>query len=63
MVIKGIVHRDLKPENILIKDGVFKIADFGFSKNVDNFSKGILQSLLGTPLYMCIKQIFKYINC
>ena len=54
MVIKGIVHRDLKPENILIKDGVFKIADFGFSKNVDNFSKGMLQSLLGTPLYMCI---------
>lgn len=30
----NIIHRDLKPENILIHNGVFKIADFGFSKQV-----------------------------
>ena len=29
-------HRDLKPANILIKDGVYKLADFGFSTHVDN---------------------------
>jgi len=63
MVMKGFVHRDLKPENILIKDSVFKIADFGFSKNVDNFSRGMLQSLLGTPLYMCIELSFKINFC
>ena len=52
MAKQGIVHRDLKPENILIHNGEFKITDFGFAKCVDNFSRGMLQSLLGTPLYM-----------
>jgi len=52
MAKQGIVHRDLKPENILLHNGVFKITDFGFAKCVDNFSRGMLQSLLGTPLYM-----------
>jgi serine/threonine protein kinase len=27
----GIVHRDLKPSNVLLKDGVAKLADFGFA--------------------------------
>lgn len=30
----NIIHRDLKPANILIHNGVFKIADFGFSKEI-----------------------------
>lgn len=48
----GVVHRDLKPENILIDRGACKLADFGFSKTVDNFKQGMLTSALGTPLYM-----------
>lgn len=31
-----IIHRDLKSENILIHNGEFKIADFGFSKQLDS---------------------------
>ena len=27
----GIVHRDLKPSNVLLKDGIAKLADFGFA--------------------------------
>jgi serine/threonine protein kinase len=30
----NIMHRDLKPENVLIKEGVFKLADFGFCKEL-----------------------------
>lgn len=47
----GIVHRDLKPANILIHQGIFKIADFGFAKFVNNKSE-VLTSAIGTPLYM-----------
>ena len=32
----NICHRDLKPDNIFINDGVYKIADFGFSRKYDN---------------------------
>ena len=28
----------MKPANVLSHEGVFKIADFGFAKYVDNFS-------------------------
>lgn len=48
----GIVHRDLKPDNIFINENTFKIGDFGFAKNVSNFSKDMLKSTVGTPLYM-----------
>ena len=48
----GVVHRDLKPENILIKDNVYKIADFGFAKSVEDFHAGMLYSCVGSPLYM-----------
>jgi serine/threonine protein kinase len=42
-IIKGVrvltensyIHRDLKPENILIRNGVYKISDFGLTKEVD----------------------------
>jgi serine/threonine protein kinase len=31
-----IIHRDIKPENILIQEGVYKIADFGVAKHMQN---------------------------
>ena len=28
---KKIIHRDIKPENIVLKNGIYKITDFGVS--------------------------------
>lgn len=53
LVDNKMIHRDLKPENILITKGVFKIADFGFARNIDSNKKSALMlSMVGTPLYM-----------
>ena len=30
----GIIHRDIKPANVLIKQGSYKLADFGFAQEV-----------------------------
>lgn len=38
----NIVHRDLKPANIFLKNGVWKIGDFGFSKRIPNSSSLII---------------------
>jgi serine/threonine protein kinase len=46
------VHRDLKPANILLKNGVCKISDFGFARNLERGANTILNSVVGTPLYM-----------
>lgn len=35
LVSQEITHRDLKPANILLKNGVCKISDFGFAKDLD----------------------------
>lgn len=34
----GVIHRDLKPANILLNNGVYKLADFGFARFVENFN-------------------------
>ena len=44
---RGIAHRDIKPENIFIKDGIYKLGDFGFASQ-----NNLFQTHLGTPPYM-----------
>ncbi len=47
------MHRDVKPANILIDNGVYKIADFGFAKNIkNNFNTTLMKSYVGSPYYM-----------
>lgn len=46
---KRMIHRDVKPENILINNGVMKLADFGFSREVLNEKS--LKTITGTPIY------------
>lgn len=47
-----IVHRDLKPENIFLTDtGVFKLGDFGESKQIRQGSTDVMATLRGTREY------------
>lgn len=50
---ENIIHRDIKPANILLHEGVAKISDFGFARQLDT-TKNEVKDLtrLGTPLYM-----------
>ena len=44
----GIIHRDLKPANLLVHNGIIKIADLGFSKEL-NLEEALAQhTVLGT---------------
>ena len=47
-----IIHRDLKPANIFINDGVFKIGDFGFAKQLQDRNDKSMNPIVGTPYYM-----------
>lgn len=46
------MHRDLKPSNILIKNGIYKLADFGFCKPMDERFGDVTTTMLGSPIYM-----------
>eukprot|EP01016_Furgasonia_blochmanni_P013714 TRINITY_DN1702_c0_g1_i2.p1 TRINITY_DN1702_c0_g1~~TRINITY_DN1702_c0_g1_i2.p1 ORF type:complete len:321 (+),score=113.56 TRINITY_DN1702_c0_g1_i2:158-1120(+) len=54
----NIIHRDIKPQNILLNDGACKLADFGFSKTLQNYQDEKMVSYVGSPLYMA-PQILK----
>lgn len=54
--VPNIVHRDLKPQNVLYHESVWKIADFGIARFVeDSTSLGTLQGYL-TPAYAAPEQ-------
>lgn len=56
MLREGIRHRDLKPDNILIKNGIYKIADFGFAKQTMS-SKFKNRTRVGSPFYMSLQTL------
>jgi serine/threonine protein kinase len=54
----NIIHRDLKPANIFLKEGVWKIGDFGFSKRIPQPSSLIIEGYkVGTPLFMPLETL------
>lgn len=47
---KNIIHRDIKPENVLLSGDTVKLCDFGFAKQLRDFSEQSVDSC-GTPGY------------
>lgn len=58
-----IIHRDIKPQNILIHNSKIKIADFGFSKMVEDCNEAVMQTMLGIFFSLIhFLNIFIYLN-
>ncbi|CAD8160222.1 unnamed protein product [Paramecium pentaurelia] len=49
---KNIIHRDIKPANVLIKNGIFKLVDFGFALIENQYDSIIKRYHVGTTMYM-----------
>jgi serine/threonine-protein kinase ULK/ATG1 len=47
----NIMHRDMKPDNIFFHNGLIKLGDFGFCKNL-NSADEMTKTMLGSPIYM-----------
>lgn len=47
----NIMHRDMKPDNIFFHNGVIKLGDFGFCKNLGS-AEDMAKTMLGSPIYM-----------
>lgn len=54
LILTNVIHRDIKPANILIKNDMLKIADFGFSRKINE--NKLMTSAVGTKAY-CSPQI------
>jgi len=55
---KHIIYRDLKPENLMYtNDGYLKLIDFGFSKEVDETTNFLTNTICGTPHYLAPEMI------
>ena len=47
----NVTHRDIKPQNILIKNGIYKICDFGEARVISG-NGIVIQHIRGSQLYM-----------
>ena len=47
----NVTHRDIKPQNILIKNGIYKICDFGEARVISG-NGVVIQHVRGSQLYM-----------
>jgi serine/threonine protein kinase len=55
----NICHRDIKLENLLLNETILKLADFGYSSNIDNIKSN---TILGTLHYLSPEIIKQKIN-
>ena len=56
-----IIHRDFKVANIFMKDGVAKIADFGFASKLKHDNEVFMDINIGSPIYMSPEGLLNHI--